>query len=183
MKYCINHPDRKAEYICHGCGKTYCELCLTEGEDYYYCNEPACQKLLQAVLQSEILPSEIICPNCKSDLQLEDDERISKKVHCPECGSLIDFNIDPPIVKNRKEYTQVFSSLNQGDIGIVKSILDDGDIDYYVLGENFLSVDPLIQPAKFFILNEQIEEVRELLKDFEFKIFGASAKQNDLEEI
>ncbi len=181
METCINHPDKKADYVCHGCGKHYCELCLIEGGEYYYCNEPDCQKLLQAERQPEILPVEITCPNCESELQLEDDERASRKIHCPECESFIDFTTNPPNIKNRKEYSQIFSSLNQGDIGIVKSILDDGSIDYYVFGENFLSVDPLIQPAKFFILNEQIDEARELLKNFDFKIFGASAKTEDEE--
>ena len=34
---------------------------------------------------SEILPSEIICPNCKVILELEYEERILKKVICPNC--------------------------------------------------------------------------------------------------
>jgi len=178
MKTCPNHPDRKAEYVCHGCGKYYCKSCLTEVGDYYFCIEPACQKLLQAEGNKQLLlPTEVICPNCQSELNLDDDERKKGKIHCPECESFIDFTANPPVVNNKKEYTQLFSSLNQGDIGIVKSILDDGDIDYYVFGENFLSVDPLIQPARFFIANDQIDEAKELLKDFNFKAFGTSMRQ------
>ena len=37
----------------------------------------------------EILPPEITCPNCKVILELEDEERKTKKVICPECN----FNI------------------------------------------------------------------------------------------
>ena len=182
MKTCPNHPDKKAEYVCYGCGKYYCKACLTEEGDYYYCKEPACRELLQVAKHKQLLlPTEVICPNCQSDLKLEDDERKSGKIHCPECESSIDFTVEPPLVKNRKEYTQLFSSLNQGDIGIVKSILDDGNIDYYVFGENFLSVDPLIQPARFFIANDQTDEAKELLKDFDFKIFGASARQDEID--
>ena len=180
MRTCPNHPDSEAEYVCHGCGKYYCKSCLTEEGDYYFCDEPACQKLLQAERNKELLlPSYIACPNCQSELNLDENERRSGKIHCPECEAFIDFTTDPPTVKNKKEYTLLFSSLNQGDIGIVKSILDDGEIDYYVFGENFLSVDPLIQPARFFIANDQIDEAKELLKDFTFKTFGTSMRQED----
>ena len=47
MKYCYNHSDRKAFSLCHGCGKDYCEECLDEGTEYYYCKNPECQKLLK----------------------------------------------------------------------------------------------------------------------------------------
>jgi hypothetical protein len=181
MENCINHPDKKAEYVCHSCKKHYCELCITESGDYYYCKDPNCQKILQAGLKFEILPAEIICPNCESDLLLENDERESRKVHCHECESLIDFTVDPPTVKKREEYSQVFSSLNQGDIALIKSLLDDGGIDYYVFGENFLSIDPLIQPVRFFIVNEQIDTAKELFKDFDLRIFGVSARNSDKE--
>ncbi len=180
MKTCPNHPEIKAEYVCHGCGKYYCKSCLTEEGEYYFCNEPACQKLLQLEKSKQLLiPSEVRCPNCQSELKLEDDERRLGMIHCPECESFIDFTTDPPVVKNKKEYSQLFYSLNQGDIGIVKSILDDGDIDYYVFGENFLSIDPLIQPARFFVANDQIDEAKELLKDFTFKTFGTSMRQEE----
>ena len=71
------------------------------------------------------------------------------------------------------------SSLNQGDIGIIKSILDDNEIDYYVTGENFLSVSPLLEPAQFFVNTNQFEEAKKLLKDFDLKIFGFSARNED----
>ena len=181
MDHCINHPDKKAEYICHNCKKHYCKLCITESGDYYYCNDPECQKNLQAEQKADILPAEITCPNCESELSLEHDERESRMVHCPECEALIDFTVSPPVVKKREEYSQVFSSLNQGDIGLIKSLLDTAGIDYYVFGENFLSIDPLIQPVRFFILNSQIDEAKELLKNFDPHIYGVSAKNSDEE--
>jgi hypothetical protein len=67
--------------------------------------------------------------------------------------------------------------MNQGDIALIKSILEDANIDYYVFGENFLSVDPLIQPAKFFVNENQIDEVKELLKDIKLSIWGFSNNQ------
>jgi hypothetical protein len=72
--------------------------------------------------------------------------------------------------------------MNQGDLGIIKSILDDGSIDYFVNGENFLSVDPLIQPASIMVREDQLDEANEIIKNFELHIFGVSSNQNDEED-
>ena len=77
------------------------------------------------------------------------EEKKERKVHCPECETTIDFNYDPPKAFNKENYVEFLSSLNQGDIAVIKSVLDDGGIDYYTTGENFLSMDPLIVPAVF----------------------------------
>ena len=119
-----------------------------------------------------------ICPNCSCELDLIDDERTSKKVHCPECEALIDLEVNPPKILNKENYVELLSSLNQGDIAIIKSILDDSEIDYYVFGENFLGVDPLIQPARFFVNQNQIDEAKEVLKDFQLNIWGTSKNQD-----
>lgn len=177
MKNCINHPDKKATSICHGCGKDYCESCLDDGKEFYYCKNLECQKLLKKELYPEFLPPNVSCPNCESDLELTENERISGKVHCPECEALIDFKVDPSKVLPKENYVELLSSLNQGDIGIIKSILEDSNIDYYVFGENFLSVDPLIQPARFYVNGNQIKEAKELLKDFDLHIWGTSRNE------
>ncbi len=177
MNTCVNHPDKKAFSICHSCGKAYCEQCLSEGEEYYYCKNYECQEMLKKELHSEGLPINVICPNCETELELSEGERSSGKVHCPECESLIDFKINPPQVLNRKNYVELLSSLNQGDIGLIKSILENANIDYYIFGENYLSAEPLIQPARFFINENKLEEAKVLLKDYEFHIWGFSSNQ------
>ncbi|MHB8906898.1 MAG: hypothetical protein ACYC4T_02120 [Melioribacteraceae bacterium] len=178
MENCVNHPQKKAISICHSCGQHYCELCLDAGNEYYYCKKAECQELLRKELPIQLLSPEIICPNCSDNIELSDTERSSRKFHCPECESFIDFTFDPPKILNRENYVELLSSLNQGDIALIKSILDDGLIDYYVLGENFLNVDPLIQPAKFYVNGTQLEEAKGLLKDFELHIFGASDRHD-----
>lgn len=172
---CYNHPETKAVNTCHHCGNNYCEKCLTEGVEYYYCDKPECR----AVLNSELIPETIICGNCSKSIKLTFDERVEKKVHCPHCEALLNFTSTDDRIMEPDEYVELLSSLNQGDLALVKSILDDAQLSYYVTGENFLSVDPLIQPAKFYILQSQFIEAAELLKDFNLHIFGASAKVDD----
>ncbi len=179
MNDCFNHPDKKAFSICHGCGKEFCESCLDEGIEYFFCKNSECQKLFRIELPPIEAPENIICPNCDSELELSDDERIKGKTHCPECESVIDFTVNPPKVLEKENYTEIISSLNQGGIALIKSIFDDGDIDYQIFGENFLSVRPLLEPARIFANTNQMEKVQELLKDFDLKIFGVSAKRNE----
>jgi hypothetical protein len=179
MENCVNHPNRKALSVCHGCGKPFCESCLDEGKEFYYCKSPACQELLRKELPAENLPAQLSCPSCSSELQLSEEDRALRKFHCPECGALVDFTTNPPMILGRKKYTELFSSRNQGDIALLKSFLDDSDIDYYVAGEDFLATYPLVQPAKFFVLDNQVDEAKELLQRFNANIFGVS-KRNDM---
>ena len=169
MKTCVNHPQKEALSTCHGCGNDYCTDCLDEGIEYYYCKAPHCQQL-----KKELLPESLSCPNCSKNLKLSDSERLKKKVHCPQCEAFINFNAQPAQIFEKEKYVQLLASLNQGDIGIIKSILNDSGIDYYISGENFLTVEPLIQPARFYVNINQLEIAKELLKDFELNIWGAT---------
>ena len=170
MKTCANHPQKEAFASCHNCGRPYCTDCLDEGGEYYYCKSAPCQEMLH----KEILPEKITCPNCNTSLDLSFSERQKKKVHCPQCETFIDFNTDPPEVLKKENFVLLLSSLNQGDIGVIKSILDNQQVDYYLSGENFLTVEPLIQPAHFFVNAKDQQLARELLKDFDLNPWGAS---------
>lgn len=181
MKTCYNHSDKKAASLCRGCGKDYCMLCLDEGMEFYYCKEPECQKLLQEEL-SFMCPANVVCPNCKAELELSDEERRKGKLHCPGCDLYIDFSADPPEIKHKENYTGLLASYYQGDIAIIKSILNDAGIGFFIYGENFSFIDPLIQPARLFVKDAQIEEAKELLKNVDIHFIGTSTKTFEEEE-
>jgi uncharacterized protein YbaR (Trm112 family) len=179
MKHCFNHLDKKAYSVCHNCGKDFCEECLDEGKEYYYCKNPECLKTLKAETVISPLPEVVVCPNCESELELSESERESRQVHCPECESFIDFNQNPPKIVDDKNFVEICSSLNMGDVALIKSILDDAGIEYYAYGENFMAVRPLLEPIRFFVNEGQLEEAKELLKDFKLHVWGFSKNQND----
>lgn len=189
MKTCFNHPAKKALSKCHGCGNYFCEECLDEGLEYYYCRRPECQSLRLQELsgkdekggyKNESEPEMIVCPNCETEIEVTEEEIEKKAVHCPGCEALIDLKFDPPHVLQRDNYVELLSSVNLGDIALLKSILDDGQVDYYVFGERTLSADPFIFPVRFFVNEDQVELAKELLKNFDLRIFGPSA--NNYEE-
>jgi hypothetical protein len=51
---CANHEGRKAVGVCRSCGKYFCEECLTERGDYYYCKSNKCQSVIKNELARDI---------------------------------------------------------------------------------------------------------------------------------
>ena len=49
--YCKYHPNRTALSSCHSCGEYFCEGCLDEGKEYYYCKNLECQNKLKIELE------------------------------------------------------------------------------------------------------------------------------------
>lgn len=50
---CLNHPERKAFNFCKVCRNYYCEDCLVEGPEYYYCKNEKCQQELKNIINNE----------------------------------------------------------------------------------------------------------------------------------
>lgn len=169
---CINHPERDAFSECYFYKKYFCKACLEECNDYYYCGDSKCRD----ALNKELLQQIVECPGCSSELELNFEERIEKKFHCPVCECFLDFSKKPPKVIDPEKYGHLMTSLNQGDLGVIQSVFDSEKIQYYIYGQNFLSVDPLIQGARIYVLEEHIEKAKELLKDLDIHLFGASGR-------
>ena len=103
----------------------------------------------------------MFCPQCKSEYR----EGI---VICPDC--------DVPLVNERQresepdfvEYQEIFSTNNEADIAMIKSLFDSEGIVYYFLGEHFAF------PIRLMVNQGQAEKARELLKD----LFASSLDNN-----
>lgn len=68
-KLCTNHPTRKALSFCRCCEEFYCEACLGEAADYYYCSKPVCQSAAAAAVEdareeSHAAYARLFCPQC-----------------------------------------------------------------------------------------------------------------------
>ena len=179
MNHCYNHPAKKAYSICHNCGRYFCEDCLTAGAEFYYCKSPECHKKLAKEIERKPVNKEITCPNCRRTLEVNMRELQGGGFRCPECDSFIVFLNGKPESLPEKHYVHLLSSLNQGDIALIKSMLEDADVDYYLTGENFLSVNPLLEPAVFYVNEKDLELAQDILKDFELHIFGFSANNTE----
>ena len=170
MNKCYNHPERIAYSICSNCGRYYCEECLLEGTDYYYCKSSECR----SKWEKDIGWKKIMCPNCFSILEINEYEYISKKLRCPECDSFIIMADSRPILITDTKYIKYLTSLNQADIAIIKSILDSVFIDYYITGET-----TPFGPIDLYINEIDIDEARWLLIDFEFYLSHRTGDNKD----
>ena len=78
------------------------------------------------------------------------------------------------------KFTSILKTFSQVDVAMIKSLLE-GNVDYYFKDENFSSIRPLLEPSVLMVREDYVEEVQELLKDYELNYLGVSVK-NDLED-
>lgn len=62
-------------------------------------------------------------------------------------------------------YEEILATFNPADIAMIKSLLDSEAIDYYFKGEFFNFVEPLIQPARLMVRQDQMDVAKEILSD------------------
>ncbi|MDX1699686.1 MAG: DUF2007 domain-containing protein [Melioribacteraceae bacterium] len=79
------------------------------------------------------------------------------------------------------KFIPFLKTFSQVDVAMIKSLLE-GNIQYYFKDENFMSVRPLLEPAILMVREDQYEDVKELLHDFELNYLGVSIKGEDEDE-
>lgn len=109
----------------------------------------------------------MFCPVCKS-------EYVDGVTECHDCRVPLVTVLKDPLDEPPIEFEEVLQTYNQGDIAVIRSLLDNEDIQYFFRGEIFNLVDPLIQPAKLHVRKDQSKRVRELLADMNVTFLGVS---------
>ncbi len=174
MENCYNHPERKAYSVCHSCGRYFCEDCLTAGTEFYYCKSPECRGKFKEDKKSNFGSDKIICPNCQSVLELSSDEVQYSGFRCPECDAFIVLLNGKPESLEDKNYIQLLTTSNQGDAAIIKSMMENAEVDYYLTGEN-----SIYEPMVLYVNEKDIDLAKDILKDFEVHLFGFSANNEE----
>ena len=70
------------------------------------------------------------------------------------------------------KFYPILKTFSQVDIAMIKSLLE-GNVEYYFKDENFMSIRPLLEPTELMVREDYVDEVKELLKDFELKLYGS----------
>lgn len=115
----------------------------------------------------------MFCPNCRT-------EYIDGITVCKDCGTPLVASI--PAEPEMYTFVKLLSTFNLADIAIIKSILDDGQITYYFIGENFNQIDQLVQPARLFVREDQTDIAREFLKGLNITYMGLSSNMGNEEK-
>ena len=116
----------------------------------------------------------MFCPKCRS-------EYLEGVGICADCGTSLVEKIPVP---ERYRFVAILETFNLADIAVIKSILDDGGIEYFFLGENYNQIEQLAQPARLAVREDQVDDAREALKDIEVRYLGiaSTADREDRED-
>jgi hypothetical protein len=98
------------------------------------------------------------CPICRT-------EYLENVGHCVDCGEALVDQLPEIIPPGYHEYETLLSTFSPADIAIIKSLLDDSEIDYYFHGENSSFMQPFAVPAILMVRKDQASDARTLLKD------------------
>ncbi len=102
------------------------------------------------------------CPKCRAEFR----EGISK---CSDCGVPLVDTLPPKGPEPVPEYVdfeEVTTSYDPGDIALIKTILDENDIPFFVQDENFGSTVGGSLPARILVAKDCAGLARDLLADF-----------------
>jgi len=111
----------------------------------------------------------MFCPRCRSEYR----QGFSR---CKRCDLELIEALPPEPAPEYIEYVQVLGTYNPADIAFIKSVLDAEGIIYYFLGEHFLYIRPLADPARLMVKADQVEKAREILTDLQLTVTGLSIK-------
>jgi hypothetical protein len=102
------------------------------------------------------------CPQCKS-------EYVRGMTRCPECDVDLVFTLpeesEKPVIDTDAEFVEIMNTYDAGVLTVIKSILDDVGIPYFIKGEHSVFVFSHIYPAHVLVLKQEAEKAKELLKD------------------
>ena len=108
----------------------------------------------------------MFCPKCKAEYK----EGI---IHCSECDTILVASLPEDELV---EFVKIFESADPNLTVIIKSVLEDAGIKYFVPGDNMQSLlggkfsfafNADIGNAQFLVSEEDAETAKELLKEIE----------------
>jgi hypothetical protein len=102
------------------------------------------------------------CPKCRSEFR-------EGFFECPECLVPLVEDLppeEPEPVPEYVDFKDIKTSLDMGEIAIIKSILDAYKIKYIIHNEFIGSTYGAALPARILVSENQVKEAKELLQNF-----------------
>jgi hypothetical protein len=103
----------------------------------------------------------MFCPQCRAEYR-------EGFTVCGDCGTTLVPELPPEPPKETPsegaDFEEVLGFMDEGVVAIVKSLLDEEEIGYYVVGEFSVSKGP---DQKLMVRKDRAERAREILGDLE----------------
>lgn len=78
---------------------------------------------------------------------------------------------------DRPALVEVVVTFNPADLAVVRSVLDAEGITYFVHGEHFASIRPLVEPARVLVPEAEAEHARDLLRHLDLAYLGIRIRE------
>lgn len=101
----------------------------------------------------------MFCPKCKMEYQ-------DGYLECSDCQVELVSALDPEPVYEPTyvDYEAVASVVDIGMVAIIKSLLEEEKITYFIRGDETIHLYPGV-PAQIMVRKDQAEQAQEILKD------------------
>ena len=107
----------------------------------------------------------MFCPKCKSEYR-------EGYTTCTDCQVPLvetlrqEEDKNPPGTRNEHtDFELIYTTYKFSDVALIKSVFESEGITYFIQGED-LGVAPGGLPARVLVMTEQVEEAKQLLKDY-----------------
>lgn len=103
----------------------------------------------------------MFCPECRTEYR-------EGFTVCADCGTALvpELPPEPPaeIPSEGADFEEVLGYMDEGIVAIVKSLLDEEEIDYYIAGEFSIPRGP---DQRLMVRKDQAERAKEILEDLD----------------
>jgi len=115
----------------------------------------------------------MFCPICES-------EYIAGVSVCEECGTPLVAELPAAPPREYVAYEEILSTLNPGEIALMKSLLEEAGIDFRFLTE--IAGPPLALPARLLVPKDRVREAKALLEHFIEEAQEAAGEEGERED-
>jgi len=110
----------------------------------------------------------MFCPECRS-------EYVEGVKECPDCGAALVGELPPEEYGGAREdvtdYLPLVRTFSAKDIALIHSVLSGTNIRYFIRGESLTHIRPMADPAILMVAEEDVEDVKALLKDLPLSFY------------
>ena len=110
----------------------------------------------------------MFCPKCRGEYREGFDT-------CADCHVALVSEL-PPLAEPRVkpddsglEFVHILSTYNASDIAIIRSYFDAERIRYFIEGETFNILRPLVQPARVLVVRDDLPAAQQIVADLELR--------------
>ncbi|MGB3480041.1 MAG: DUF2007 domain-containing protein [bacterium] len=101
----------------------------------------------------------MFCPKCRA-------EYVAGITVCADCDvPLVDrLPEEGKYIHTKLKYVEVLITSNVGELVLVKSVLDDAGIEYFIRGEHLQIAYSAADPARLMVREDYVKEVQKILQ-------------------